>query len=390
MKFEPSCNYKRIDQTAVGGLAAVVWISRDPEDTCWDNFLQQTPLGQFQQSTIWARGKRPEGWKPLRVLVTVEDEIVAGFQILWRSSWRGRLAYVSKGPVVLPGHCGLAEYATALLQKVAREEGFRALVVQPPDLCLQTSDSLASKGFMLDVLASVNDATWIIDLRDGFEAVSQRMHKETRQKAKQAINRGVAIREGGREDLETFFDLMLSTCRRQKVAPNPADVQQLLALWDAAQPGGCLRLFFAEYDGRPLTGVLCIAFGKTVTGWKRGWASVEGHRHPNDLGVYEALKWATLRGYEYFDFCAVDRQIAIAMLRPSTQLSPEQKHSRHLFHIRFGGSPRFLPEARVYFPNPLIRLAYRAFFHKKLRRAEEDCRFIQRSIKKWQGLELVR
>lgn len=389
MKFEPRCSYEKIDHTTLGGVPAVVWISRASEDTCWDKFLRETPLGQFQQSTIWARGKHPEGWKPVRVIVTVENEIVAGFQVLWQSFWRGRLGYVSKGPVVLPGHCGLAEYVAALLQKVARKERFRALVVQPPDLCAQTSERLATSGFMMDVLASVNDATWIIDLRDGFQAVSQRMRKETRQKAKQAMNRGVGIREGGRQDLETFFELMLSTCRRQKVRPDPPDVRQLFALWDAAEPAGCIRLFFAEYRGRPLTGLLCITFGKTMSGWKRGWASVEAHRHPNDLVVYEALKWASLRGYEYFDFCALDKQIAIAMLRGSPPSLPEQEHSRHLFHIRFGGGPRLLPEARVYFPNPLIQAAYRVVFHKKIRQADEDHKLSRGLVHGLDGLDLA-
>jgi peptidoglycan pentaglycine glycine transferase (the first glycine) len=389
VKFEPSCSYEKIDQSTVGGGTAVAWISREPEDTCWDKFLQETPLGQFQQSTIWARAKHPAGWKPVRLLVTVEDEIVAGFQILWQSSWRGRMGYVSKGPVVLPGHHGLAEYATALLQKVAREERFRALVVQPPDLCVQTSERLARSGFMLDVLAKVNDATWMVDLRDGFEAVEQRMSKETRKKVKQAVSRGLRIREGGRQDLEAFFGLMLSTCRRQRVDPNPPDVRHLLALWDAAHPAGCIRLFFAEYEGKPLTGQIYIAFGKTVALWKKGWTCTESQRRPNDLSMYEALKWASRGGYQFCDFSAFGKQMAIAMLS-GEPLSPEQERSRHMFHVRFGGSPRLLPEARVYFPNPLIRSAYRVLFYKKIRQAEEECKLGRGLVNNWDGLKLAR
>lgn len=388
MKFEPSCSYAKIDQSALDGGTAVAWISSELEDTCWDKFLQETPLGQFQQSTIWAWAKHPEGWKPVRVLVTVEGEIVAGFQILWQSSWRGRMGYVSKGPVVLPGRHGLAEYATALLQRVAREERFRALVVQPPDLCVQTSERLARSGFMPDMLAKVNDATWILDLGDGFQAVEQRMSAVKRKVARQAVNRGVSIREGARRDLGTFFELMLSTCRRQGVEPSPRAMSSLLALWDAAEPVGCIRLFFAEYEAKPLAGLLCITFGKTFTLWKKGWTSTEGHRHPNDLAHYEALKWASLSGYRFGDFTAFDKQMAIAMLSGKA-LSPEQERTRHMFSARFGGSPRLLPEARVYFPNPLIRLAYRVFFYKKIRQAEEECKLGRGLVNDWDGLKLA-
>jgi hypothetical protein len=373
MKFEPSGSYEKMDQRTLEGGTAVAWISREAEDLCWDKFLQETPLGQFQQSTMWARAKHSEGWKPVRVVVTMEEEIVAGFQILWQSLWHVRMGYVSKGPVVWPGHHGLAEYATALLQKLSREERLRALVVQPPDLCVQMSEALACNGFMQDMSAKVIDATWILDLGDGFDAVEQRMRTEKRRVARQAVKLGVSIREGDRRDLGTFFELMLSTCRRQGVKPNPRDVSSLLALWDAAEPGGCILLFFAEYEAKPLAGLLCIPFGNRFTLWKKGWSSTEGHRHPNDLAHYEALKWACLSGYRFGDFAAFDKQMAVAILS-GKELSPEQERTRHIFNAHFGGRPRLLPAARVYFPNPLIRTAYRVFFHKKLRQAEEECK----------------
>jgi len=164
---------------------------------------------------------------------------------------------------------------------------------------------------------------------------------------------------------------MLSTCRRQGVEPVPGDEQTLCALWDASKPHDCIRLAFAECEGKPLAGLLCILFGQTVNLWKKGWTSSDGQRHPNELLTYEMLRWANSSGYQLADFCAVDVGIAHRMLRGEA-LSPEQENSRHSFNIRFGGSPQLLPQARVYFPNPLLRLAYRVFFYRKIRQAEED------------------
>src|ERR1017187_673989 len=135
MKPGPSGSYEKTDEKRLEGRMAVAWTSRESGESCWDKFLQETPLGQFQQSAIWARAKAIEGWGMVRVVVTLDEEIVGGFQILWRPTWRGRMAYVSKGPVVLPGYPGLPEYAIELLRKLAAKERFRALVVQPPDLC---------------------------------------------------------------------------------------------------------------------------------------------------------------------------------------------------------------------------------------------------------------
>jgi len=56
----------------------------------------------------------------------------------------------------------------------------------------------------------------------------------------------VSIREGCREGIATFYDLMQSICRRQGVAPMAPDVGGLASLWDAARPVDCARLYKSE------------------------------------------------------------------------------------------------------------------------------------------------
>ncbi len=372
MRLEPG-SYETIERINLAGGTAVVSISREVEDNCWDKFLQETPLGQFQQSTIWARAKATEGWRVVRLVLTMDKEILGGFQILWRPSWRGRVAYVSKGPVVLPGYPGLAEGATELLRTLARTQEFSALVVQPPDLCKQFSTIMAARGLELNVWGMVNETTWIVDLRKGFGAVERGMGRETRRRARLAADRGIKIREGGRDDIQTFFDLMVSTCRRQRVTPNPSNVQTLIAFWDAARSAGHLRLTFADWEGKTLAGQLDISFGQTVTSWKKGWSSSEAQRFPNDLLVHKGLQWATSSGFKFWDFAAFDRSMALTILNGQS-FTPEQVKSRYMFLARMGGSPRLLPETRVYFANPIFRHCYRVMFKKKIRQAEENCR----------------
>src|ERR1700722_11594625 len=115
-----SNSYEEIDRKLLAGREVVVRLSRELEDRCWDKFLEETPLGQFQQSSFWGRSKSAEGWTLLRVILTIDEEIVGGFQILWRRSWFGRNGYVSKGPVALSGYSGLVEYTTRLLRKIVR------------------------------------------------------------------------------------------------------------------------------------------------------------------------------------------------------------------------------------------------------------------------------
>ncbi len=369
LSLAESCNHERLDQRILEEGTITAWISRDGTDTRWDDFLSQTPLGQFPQSTIWARAKHAEGWRPVRVLFTVEGLLVGGFQILEKSSLWGRIGYVSKGPVILPGRMPLAQYVLEILQKVARGKRLGALIVQLPDLCEEMLLKLAADAFMFNVLTGVNEATWVNDLGGNFEVIEQRMRRPTRQSIRQAKKRNVSIREGGRADLQAFFKLMLSTCRRQRVRPNPSNERTLLALWDAAWPTGCIRLTFAEHEGRTVGGLICILFGQTASFYKKGWDSPDRQLHPNELLTHEMLEWANARRYRIADFTALDIDIAIRMCQ-GEPLSSEQKRSRHMFNIGFGGRAVLLPEARVYLPNPVVRWAYRLMFHRRIAQAD--------------------
>jgi hypothetical protein len=370
MKTVPIGYSETLDQKSIQGATAVAWISRKSEDQRWDSFLETSPVGQFQQSSIWSRAKEPS-WKPVRVIITLDEQVVGGFQILRHSHWWGDIGYLSKGPVVPQDSPTIAAYVTELIQKITTHEGLRALVIQPPDCCERMPSLLKGGEFELDVLAGVNSATWIIDIGGGFEAVEQRMDGEARRKVRQAIKRGLSIREGGREDLELFFDLMLQTCKRQNVGASPSSVSMVHALWDSGHPVGCVRVYFSQYCGNAITGLIDIGFGKTVTQWKKGWNSTESQRNPNDLSTYAALQWAVQRRYEFYDFAAMDRRIAIAMLK-GEPLTEAQQQSRCMFFTRFGGRPVILPESRVYFPNRMARLAYRIKMHRRIEEAEQE------------------
>ena len=79
--------------------------------------------------------------------------------------------------------------------------------------------------------------------------------------------------------------------------------------------------------------------------------------------------------YRIADFTALDIGIAIRMYK-GEPFSSEQKRSRHMFNIRFGGRAVLLPEARAYLPNPVVRWAYRVMFHRRIAQADERCQLV--------------
>jgi lipid II:glycine glycyltransferase (peptidoglycan interpeptide bridge formation enzyme) len=189
--------------------------------------------------------------------------------------------------------------------------------------------------------------------------IEAHFRKTIQQEARQAVRRGVVIREGGVEDIPAFFQMMCVTCRRQKTQPNPPTEVAVRRLYTAFHNRGLARLTIADCDGKPTAGVLAVKFGRRVTLWKKGWNEEFREKHPNTLLTVELIQWAGQQGAELCDFVAMNRQDARALLAGTAV--PEGLHgARDLFLLGFGSEPRLLPLGRVWFRRRLVRWAYRA------------------------------
>jgi peptidoglycan pentaglycine glycine transferase (the first glycine) len=334
-----------------------IWHSPGKDDDAWDEFLMKTPMGQFQQSSMWAQVKEVDGWECLRVVATIEDRIAGGFQVLWRDTRFGRIGYVSKGPIAGPETPNLVERLVTLMQGQALNQRILALVVQPPDDSQITSDILGRHHFIKSNPMGVIEATLLIDVSKGHNALEKGMNRNSRRRVRLAKQCGIVIRECSIDDIGLFFNLMSETCKRQGVSPNPGSVDALGQLWRTFSKHNLLRVFFAEYDHEVVGGLLNITFGKKVSLWKKGW-NFKGHAcYPNDLLYYETLHWACSNQFDHCDLASLDPTIADAMLR-GMPLSETQQKTRDMFNIRFGGTPKILPPARIWIANPFIRSCY--------------------------------
>lgn len=335
------------------------WVSRAAGDDEWDSFLQGSVLGHFQQSGLWAQAKLAEGWDPIRFLLYVDGRLAGGFQLLTRQLRLGKIGYVYKGPVLEPEEPEFLDYLVSKVAEIARSYNLSALIIQPPDASRLNAAVMARHSFLPNHFVDVVSATLLVDLSGGIEDISRRMRGSTRNQVKAARRRGIVIREGNENDISCFFSLMLSTCQRQRTKPVPATESALTAIWQAFRPQGGIRLSIAEYEGEPVAGFLCLCFGNRVTGWKRGWSGAHADRYPSQLLTYEAIEWAHHRGFAFFDFAAMRREIAQAMLK-GIPLSGKWEHSRDQFHLGYGTLPKLLPDSQILITNPCIRLVCKA------------------------------
>lgn len=350
--------YQRIESLPPGSGPIEAWLSAAVSDQLWDEFLQSTPCGQFQQSSMWAEYKAGEGWMHHRVILTDADGIIGGFQILWKKTKLIRIGYVSKGPVLRQEMDAVTDYSVSLLCAASRDLDLSALIVQPPDESQDLVLALGHRQFLPNKIMRIISTTLLINLTGGMESVIQGMNASARMEIKQAKRRGTIIRDGSTEDINGLFNMMVATCERQKTNPNPATEDALRTLWERFRPMGA-RLMIARCRGVDVAGQLCIPFGERVTIWKKGWNGQHRDCHPNRLLNFEGLVWACEKRFRYWDFAALDPEIA-ANLLSGRPLSEVQKRSRDMFHLGFGGEARLLPASCIWINNSILRFGYKA------------------------------
>jgi lipid II:glycine glycyltransferase (peptidoglycan interpeptide bridge formation enzyme) len=339
-----------------------VHLSERSEDVIWDRFLNECSDGHHTQTSLWAQIKILSGWRVIRIVVTLGDTIVAGAQLLIRPlPFLGQVGYVSKGPVFALHDPKLIALVLSELQRVARIYRIHYLAVQPASCDAELAQQLSIYKFQPSPLAVMPTATVCNDLSLKPDEILAQMSKSTRTNIRQGQRQGLIVREGNKEDIHAFYQLLTATGQRQNFSPEPESYY--LALWDVLYPRGHLKLFFAEYNGEPISAALVILFGNTAV-YKRGaWSGIHGNLHPNEGLHWGIIQWAQTHGYRYYDFEGIDREGAKAILR-GEKLPDSLLNTTTRFKLKFGGQPILLPGVYSYLYNPVLRWSYNTIFRK--------------------------
>ena len=141
------------------------------------------------------------------------------------------------------------------------------------------------------------------------EELLKSFHEKHRYNVRLATKKGVTLREGTREDLPVFYEIMKTTEARNNFYVSPLSYFQ--NIWDSMGPDH-VRLIFAEYEGQPISAVFPIKYGNKV--WYLYGGSSNKHRNlmPNYLLQFEMMKWGIHNNCDIYDFRGVT-----GILRPN-------------------------------------------------------------------------
>ena len=282
------------------------------EDKKLEKFLKTNPKTNFMQSPEWAKVKTE--WKNEFIVVKDKEGNIKGtMSLLLRKMpiFNRYIMYAPRGFV-----CDIHDKET--LKKLTEKAGkiakkYKAFIFRlDPDVLQEDEEFkqiINELGYKTKTdIKSIDDViqpkyVFRLDLRNKTEEeLLQSFESKTRYNIRLATKKGVTVREGTRNDLKIFYDIMKTTGSRDDFFIRPLSYFE--KIWDEMQPNH-VKLFIAEYEGKPIAAVFPIFYGDKV--WYLYGGSSNAHRNlmPNYLLQWTMIKWALENKCNWYDFRGV-------------------------------------------------------------------------------------
>lgn len=287
-------------------------MSLDFEESELKEFLQTHPKTNFMQSPEWAKVKTE--WKNEMLVVKDKDGKIKGtMSLLLRKVpiINRYIMYAPRGFV-----CDIHDKETLReLTEKAKEiaKKYKAFIFRLDPDVLQSDEEFKSiiteLGYKTkNNIKNINQViqpkyVFRLDVKNKTEEeLLQSFESKTRYNIRLATRKGVTIREGKREDLPIFYNIMKTTGSRDDFFIRPLEYFE--KIYDEMGPNH-VKLFIAEYEGEAIAAVLPILYGNKV--WYLYGGSSNAHRNlmPNYLLQWEMIKWALANKCDWYDFRGV-------------------------------------------------------------------------------------
>ena len=225
----------------------------------YNNFLEKHDRCNFQQSVEWGKVKSAS-WK--NEIVLAEDEngnIIGSISVLIRKiPIFGNLMYSSRGPVCDIHDEEVLKQLTDGLKELAKKYNSFILKIEP-DI---KSDDKEFREIITKFKYGIKDDAktfdqeiqpryvFRLDIKNKTEEeIFAAFHQKTRYNVRLATKKGVIIKEGTREDLKAFHEIMKVTGKRDDFIIRPLEYFE--KMYDELR--GHAKLLMAYYEDKPIS-----------------------------------------------------------------------------------------------------------------------------------------
>ena len=271
-----------------------------------NDFVGSQPMSQFLQSYEWGEFQKKVSGQIWRVGVLDGDKLVACAKIIAKDLPIGKkYFYCARGPII--ARRADKEPAIRLLfeeiKKLAKQAGAMFLRFDPIwKLEILSAERQMMKMELVKTLDIQPSKTLVLDLTKPERELLKAMHPKTRYNINLAVKKGVKVIQDDKSGFEKFWNLLDQTSDRDKFRPHGRNYYKtMIELADSP-----VKLFFAEYGGRPIATALVSFFGDTATYLHGGSADDDRNVMAPYLLQWQAIKLAKAGGQKYYDFHGVD------------------------------------------------------------------------------------
>jgi lipid II:glycine glycyltransferase (peptidoglycan interpeptide bridge formation enzyme) len=268
-----------------------MWQKVDNQDQ-WqsNNFLQSWEWGEFQKSL--GREVRRLSWDNKIFVQAIKMNLPLG-----KNYW-----YIPHAPVII----SQTPEAFAAMSELVDELGKHGVLFLRVDPIARIEPSTEEQkqersNRLLEFVPSTQPrCTRVLDLSRTEELLLSQMHQKTRYNIRLAQKKGVEVREGPIED---FFKLNKQTKQRDNFVSHPDSHYK--KMFDSL-PGGFIKIWNAECDGKVLSSNIILYFGDTAT-YAHGASSNENRElMGSHLLQWNVIQDAKSKGLKYYDFYGVN------------------------------------------------------------------------------------
>lgn len=336
-----------------------VVISETTEEPNWDRFVIENNGGHYTQTALWGQVKEITGWKTLRIIFKNKHEsIIAGAQILWKPIKFGmKYGYISKGPLFKSHDPSLITFVLLTIKNVCKEYRIIYLALQPNNDSCDLEDVLYEFGFIDCQEGDLEkSATIILDIAQDDEDILEQIRIKKRKWIRKAIQNPFVLREGSKDDLDTFYHLHAETGLRGGIAMQRLEFFH--KLWDVFYPSRMVSLILCEYQGETICAAIMIGYKDTLEGYRRGWSGAHNKLHPNDALDWYILRWAREHGYRWFDFGGIDQKMA-DIVESTGEVPEKDLNTYSAYKLHYSHNIERFPKTYVFIYHSIFRFVYR-------------------------------
>lgn len=273
----------------------------------WDDFVSSSPFGHYMQSHGWGELQRHHGWKSHYLEFRDGKTIKATTLLLSRTTLLGRrkIMYAPRGPVFNYRNCNEAMKITEALQNKVKEMGGAFLRCDP---YVSEAEIMASEFESAGYQKIQRDwsfwngprLVFWLDLRSDEGTLFKNLSSTCRNEVRAGYKKGIVFERGGRDDLDEFYRLMVSTGQHKGIAVHDADYYRLL--YDTLGQSALVGLFLGRYEDKTIAAGMSVKYGDKA--WLLYAASDREYYKlkPNRTLQWEMVLWAQRAGCQRYDF----------------------------------------------------------------------------------------